>query len=86
LLSTYVPGLVFNKNKVRKTKARVASLTNDERKTYLSTAARVSVLEMIFSAFDQRTAKNCHFNKNEYRFWALDFDSCMFNRFSALLT
>ena len=77
VLSTYVPGLV--KNEKLETRASVVSLTNHDRKTYLSTAARVSVLEMIFSAFDQRRAKNCHFNKNEYRFWALDFDASMFN-------
>jgi len=70
-------GLVKNEN--FKTRASVASLTNHDRKNYLSTAARVSVLEMIFSAFDKRRAKNFHFNKNEYRFWALDFDASMFN-------
>jgi len=82
VLSTHVPGLI-QKEKL-KTRASVASLTKHERKTYLSTAARVSVLEMIFSAFDQRRAKNCHFNKNEHRFWALDFDSCDFNVYTSI--
>jgi hypothetical protein len=82
LLSTFVPGLT--KNSRLTLRASVAYLTDHDRKTYLSTAARVSVLEMIFSAFDGRDAKNCHFNKKERRFWAVDFDTSMFDRFSSI--
>jgi hypothetical protein len=71
-VSTNVPGLSRH--------LKPTYLTDLERVSYLSTAARVTVLEMIFSAFDHRGSKNCHFDRGNKVFWSLDFDSSGFKR------